>query len=212
MLRLAHPEELAAAALFLASDESSFMTGSDMVVDGAIRNVCQPTIAAARRMASVSSSRRGTGVGRPAAVNEPNMPHVHGKEALAGRKKVVDEVHAAGGRIAPQLVHVGHKLSKSVSDWTPPAPYESPSGLSVKGERVTTSWTTGGSGSGTHVLHRHVQLVLTDRSAPTAGLTTAYCRAARGVGGERPLAQPTTAIRRRPGDLPATFRSRIVTR
>ena len=30
MLRLAHPDELAAAALFLASDESSFMTGSDM--------------------------------------------------------------------------------------------------------------------------------------------------------------------------------------
>ncbi len=51
------------------------------------------------------------------------MPHVHGKAALAGWKKVADEVHAAGGRIAPQLVHVGHKLSKSVSDWTPPAPY-----------------------------------------------------------------------------------------
>jgi 2,4-dienoyl-CoA reductase-like NADH-dependent reductase (Old Yellow Enzyme family) len=50
-----------------------------------------------------------TGVGRPAALNEPDMPHFHGEAALAGWKKVVDEVHAAGGRIAPQLVHVGHK-------------------------------------------------------------------------------------------------------
>ena len=79
----------------------------------------------------------GTGVGRPAALNEPDMPHFHGEAALAGWKEVVDEVHAAGGRIAPQLVHVGHKLSKSVSDWTPPAPYESPSGISVTGERVS---------------------------------------------------------------------------
>jgi NAD(P)-dependent dehydrogenase (short-subunit alcohol dehydrogenase family) len=39
MRRIGGPDELAAAALFLASDESSFMTGSDMVVDGVVSNV-----------------------------------------------------------------------------------------------------------------------------------------------------------------------------
>ena len=62
------------------------------------------------------------GIGRPAALNEPDMPRFHGAAALGGWKKVVDEVHAAGGRIAPQLVHVGHKLSNLTPDWTPSAP------------------------------------------------------------------------------------------
>ncbi len=32
--RIGRPEEIAAAAAFLMSDDSSFMTGSDMLVDG----------------------------------------------------------------------------------------------------------------------------------------------------------------------------------
>jgi 2,4-dienoyl-CoA reductase-like NADH-dependent reductase (Old Yellow Enzyme family) len=56
----------------------------------------------------------GTGVDRPAALNKPDVPHFHGEAALAAWKKVVDEVHEAGGRIAPQLWHVGQKRSKAV--------------------------------------------------------------------------------------------------
>jgi NAD(P)-dependent dehydrogenase (short-subunit alcohol dehydrogenase family) len=37
--RIGQPEDVAAAALFLASDESSFMTGSEMFVDGGFAQV-----------------------------------------------------------------------------------------------------------------------------------------------------------------------------
>jgi NAD(P)-dependent dehydrogenase (short-subunit alcohol dehydrogenase family) len=32
--RIAHPREIAFAALYLASEESAFMTGAELVVDG----------------------------------------------------------------------------------------------------------------------------------------------------------------------------------
>jgi NAD(P)-dependent dehydrogenase (short-subunit alcohol dehydrogenase family) len=37
--RMARPEEIAAAMLFLASDESSFVAGSELLVDGGMCSV-----------------------------------------------------------------------------------------------------------------------------------------------------------------------------
>lgn len=71
----------------------------------------------------------GTGVNRPASLNDPNVPRFHGEKELAGWKHVIDEVHAVGGVMAPQLWHVGAVKTRD-PEWTPPGPYDSPSGLS----------------------------------------------------------------------------------
>jgi 2,4-dienoyl-CoA reductase-like NADH-dependent reductase (Old Yellow Enzyme family) len=76
----------------------------------------------------------GTGVARPASLNDPNIPRFHGEDELKAWKTVIDGVHAAGGLMAPQLWHVGAVRSRS-KDWTPPGPYDSPSGLSSPGKK-----------------------------------------------------------------------------
>src|ERR1700737_1001939 len=69
------------------------------------------------------------GVDRPASLNDPNVPRFHGEKELAGWRRVVDEVHAAGGLMAPQLWHVGAVRTRT-QNWSPPGAYDSPSGLS----------------------------------------------------------------------------------
>jgi 2,4-dienoyl-CoA reductase-like NADH-dependent reductase (Old Yellow Enzyme family) len=76
----------------------------------------------------------GVGVDRPASLNHPNAPRFEGRMEQAAWKRVIEEVHAAGGVMAPQLWHVGAvggSRRGAVGDWTPAAAFESPSGLAA---------------------------------------------------------------------------------
>lgn len=48
-----------------------------------------------------------TYIGHPSAHSYENVPRFYGEVSLAGWKKVVDAVHAEGGKIMPQLWHTG---------------------------------------------------------------------------------------------------------
>lgn len=76
----------------------------------------------------------GTAIARPAARNNPNVPNFHG-DALEGWANVVESVHGAGGRIAPQLWHVGSAPDSMQNSPLLAAP-ESPSGLFSAEKRV----------------------------------------------------------------------------
>ncbi|SMO86940.1 NADH:flavin oxidoreductase [Paracoccus laeviglucosivorans] len=68
----------------------------------------------------------GTVIDRPASRNLPGIPFFHGDAASAGWAGVVKQVHAAGGKIGPQIWHTG---STRAGAWEPSAPVESPSGI-----------------------------------------------------------------------------------
>jgi 2,4-dienoyl-CoA reductase-like NADH-dependent reductase (Old Yellow Enzyme family) len=70
----------------------------------------------------------GTVINRPSSSNDANVPHFHGDASLKGWKKVIDEVHAAGGKMGPQIWHMGI-MDNHHSGWIPPVPFEGPSGL-----------------------------------------------------------------------------------
>lgn len=60
----------------------------------------------------------GTYIDHPGANGYPQVPAFHGEAALAGWKKVVEGVHAAGGKIVPQLWHVGRERRPGVEPQT----------------------------------------------------------------------------------------------
>ena len=69
----------------------------------------------------------GTVVDRPAARNQAAIPHFHGEQALAGWGEVIEAVHDAGGKMGPQIWHVG--AAPSPSKDPDEGPVDSPSGL-----------------------------------------------------------------------------------
>lgn len=75
----------------------------------------------------------GTCVGHKAASGYPNVPFIDGKESLDGWQKVVDAVHAEGGKIAPQLWHVGGIRKPGVEPGGD-LPGYSPSGMAFPGK------------------------------------------------------------------------------
>ncbi|WLR47272.1 NADH:flavin oxidoreductase [Halobacillus litoralis] len=83
----------------------------------------------------------GTGIDHPASVSGSSIPVFHGEKALSGWTNVVKEVHEAGGKIAPQLWHVGMTRSKGDLPNEEAMPV-GPSGLSLDGEQVNEPLST----------------------------------------------------------------------
>ena len=54
----------------------------------------------------------GTVIDRPGFSNHPAIPRFHGPDALAGWSRAIDEVHAAGGRMGPQIWHVASTVNR----------------------------------------------------------------------------------------------------
>ncbi len=62
----------------------------------------------------------------PAAGFDPKVPHLYGEAAVNGWRRVVNEVHAAGGHIFSQIWHIGQQVSSG----PPPADGRHPVGPS----------------------------------------------------------------------------------
>jgi 2,4-dienoyl-CoA reductase-like NADH-dependent reductase (Old Yellow Enzyme family) len=77
----------------------------------------------------------GTTVDHEVSSMDADVPNFYGN-ALAGWKRVVDEVHDAGGRIAPQLWHVGSARNTKGNVRNPEVPSASPSGYVKPGKRI----------------------------------------------------------------------------
>jgi 2,4-dienoyl-CoA reductase-like NADH-dependent reductase (Old Yellow Enzyme family) len=78
----------------------------------------------------------GTYVGHESAGQSDRVPRFHGEDQLAGWAKVAEAVHAAGGRIVPQLWHIGMVRKQGEPPFAD-APAVGPSGLVTAGAEPT---------------------------------------------------------------------------
>lgn len=76
----------------------------------------------------------GTTINHPVASNDVNIPSFHGEASLAGWLKVVKAVHAAGGKIVPQLWHQGAQRAAGTGP-NPELQAIGPSGYSTPGDQ-----------------------------------------------------------------------------
>jgi 2,4-dienoyl-CoA reductase-like NADH-dependent reductase (Old Yellow Enzyme family) len=83
----------------------------------------------------------GTYVDHLSAGTSDQVPRLYGDDALAGWRRVVDAVHRVGGRIVPQLWHLG-AFRETGTPPHPRAPVLSPSGLRADGTVVGDAATT----------------------------------------------------------------------
>ena len=77
----------------------------------------------------------GTVIDRPASRNLPGIPFFHGEKPLSGWKGVIDKVHAAGGKMGPQIWHTGATKAEAPAKSTAnPVSKDEPAGTDKSAE------------------------------------------------------------------------------
>jgi 2,4-dienoyl-CoA reductase-like NADH-dependent reductase (Old Yellow Enzyme family) len=88
---------------------------------------------AAREVGLILSE--GTLTRRKGAGDNAHIPLFWGEPALSGWKRVIDAVHAAGGKMGPQIWHQGMSRKPGTGHF-PDAPSDGPSGITLQGKQV----------------------------------------------------------------------------
>jgi 2,4-dienoyl-CoA reductase-like NADH-dependent reductase (Old Yellow Enzyme family) len=77
----------------------------------------------------------GTLTRRKGASNDAEIPLFWGEQALAGWQRVIKAVHAANGKMGPQLWHQGMARKPGTGHF-PDAPSDGPSGITLTGKKI----------------------------------------------------------------------------